>query len=137
VAYPIPDLPPAPSGGGYTRDELASATGLSEDAVAELVRFGLIAGRDLGGTTYFDQDAASIAALAARFARHGVEARHLRMYKNAAERESALFEQVVMPLLKQRNPQARQQAAAALEDLGQLSAELRRAMLRQALGKTF
>ena len=137
VPVPPPDLPPAPSGGGYTRDDLASATGLSEDAVAELVRFGLIAGRDLGGTTYFDQNAASIAALAAGFARHGVEARHLRMYKNAAERESALFEQVVMPLLKQRNPQARQQAAAALEDLGQLSAELRRALLRQALDNTF
>ena len=35
---------------------------------------------------------------------HGVEARHLRMYKVAAEREAGVFEQFVMPLLKQRNP---------------------------------
>ncbi|MDQ1426913.1 MAG: hypothetical protein QOK39_389 [Acidimicrobiaceae bacterium] len=132
-----PGLAPSPSGGNYTLDELAEATGLSEQAILELSGFGLIASRDVGGTDYYDEEAADIAALAAGFARHGVEARHLRMYKNAAERESALFEQIVMPLVKQRNPQARQQAATALEDLGRLSAELRRALLRQALGKAF
>jgi DNA-binding transcriptional MerR regulator len=126
-----------PSGGNYTLDELAAATGLSEQAIVELSGFGLIGSRDVGGTVYYDEDAATIAALAAGFARHGVEARHLRMYKNAAERESALFEQIVMPLVKQRNPQARQQAATALEDLGRMSSELRRALLRQALGKAF
>ncbi len=132
-----PGLAPSPSGGNYTLDELAEATGLSEQAILELSGFGLISSRDVGGTDYYDEEAADIAALAAGFARHGVEARHLRMYKNAAERESALFEQIVMPLVKQRNPQARQQAATALEDLGRLSAELRRALLRQALGKAF
>jgi DNA-binding transcriptional MerR regulator len=127
----------ATSGGNYTIDELAAATGLSEAAIHELAGFGLISGRDIGGTTYFDEEAAAVAALAAGFARHGVEARHLRMYKNAAERESALFEQIVMPLVKQRNPQARQQAATAVEELGRLSGELRRALLRQALGNAF
>jgi DNA-binding transcriptional MerR regulator len=130
-------IAPGPSGGNYTLDELAEATGLSEEAIDELARFGLIGSRDVGGTAYFDEEAATIAALAAGFARHGVEARHLRMYKNAAERESALFEQIVMPLVKQRNPQARQHAATALEELGRLSSELRRALLRQALGKAF
>ena len=129
--------PGAEGGGNYTLEELAVATGLSEQAIMELSGFGLVASRDVGGTAYYDEDAATIAALAAGFARHGVEARHLRMYKNAAERESALFEQVVMPLVKQRNPQARQQAATALEELGRLSGELRRALLRQALGKAF
>ena len=126
-----------PSGGNYTLDELAAATSLSEGALDELSRFGLISGRDVGGTVYYDEEAATVAALAAGFARHGIEARHLRMYKNAAERESALFEQIVMPLVKQRNPQARLQAATALEDLGRLSGELRRALLRQALGNAF
>jgi DNA-binding transcriptional MerR regulator len=138
---PVPERPglaPSPSGSSnYTLDELAEATGLSEQAILELSGFGLIGSRDVGGTDLYDEEAADIAALAAGFARHGVEARHLRMYKNAAERESALFEQIVMPLVKQRNPQARQQAATALEDLGRLSAELRRALLRQAIGKAF
>jgi DNA-binding transcriptional MerR regulator len=132
-----PPLATPAEGGNYTLDELAAATGLSEEAIVELSGFGLIGSRDVGGTDIYDEEAATIAALASGFARHGVEARHLRMYKNAAERESALFEQIVMPLVKQRNPQARQQAATALEDLGRLSAELRRALLRQALGKAF
>jgi DNA-binding transcriptional MerR regulator len=128
---------PGPSGGMYTLDELAAATGLSEAAIEELSGFGLLSSRDVGGEVYYDEEATTIAALAAGFARHGIGARHLRMYKNAAERESDLFEQIVMPLVKQRNPQARQQAATTLEDLGRLSGELRRALLRQALGHAF
>jgi uncharacterized protein (DUF2336 family) len=74
-----------------------------------------------------------VAGLAAEFLRFGVEARHLRMYKTAAEREAGFFEQVVMPLLKQRNPEARQQAAHTLSELSRLGAGLRTAMLRVAL----
>ena len=120
-----------------TIDELAGATGLDPGAVRELERFGLVTGRDLGGTTYFDAEALAVAQMAAGFARHGVEARHLRMYKNAAERETGLFEQVVMPLFKQRNPQARQQAMGTLEELSRLGAELRGALLQAALRDAF
>jgi DNA-binding transcriptional MerR regulator len=120
-----------------TLEELAAATGLEAAAVRELERFGLLTGRDLGGTTYFDAEALAVAHMAAGFARHGVEARHLRMYKNAAERETGLFEQVVMPLFKQRNPQARQLAMGTLEELSRLGAELRGALLRAALRDAF
>jgi DNA-binding transcriptional MerR regulator len=135
-------VPPRPGGEGagtvnMTIDELAGATGLDPGAVRELERFGLVAGRDLGGTTYFDAEALAVAQMAAGFARHGVEARHLRMYKNAAERETGLFEQVVMPLFKQRNPQARQQAMGTLEELSRLGAELRGALLQAALRDAF
>ncbi len=140
VAAPLTatTIGPGPTGGTYTLDELAAATGLSAGRrSASWSGFGLLSSRDVGGDVYYDEDAATIAALAAGFARHGIGARHLRMYKNAAERESDLFEQIVMPLVKQRNPQARQQAAITLEDLGRLSGELRRALLRQALGNAF
>jgi DNA-binding transcriptional MerR regulator len=137
LAAPAVSIGTAASTANFTREELALATGLTEQAIAELEGFGLIASRDVGGSAYFDEEAATIAALAAGFARHGVEARHLRMYKNAAERESGLFEQVVMPMIKQRNPQARQQAIITLDELANLSIELRRALLRQALGNTF
>ena len=69
----------------------------------KLEKFGLIAGqRPMGGIVYYDRDALGVAQLAAGFLKFGVEARHLRMYKTAAERESAFFEQLVMPMLKQR-----------------------------------
>jgi hypothetical protein len=125
------------SGVNLTLEELAAATGLEPEQVRDLTRYGLLTGRDLGGTVYFDDEALSLAQLAAGFARHGVEARHLRMYKNAADRETGLFEQVVMPLFKQRNPRARQQAAGTLEELSRLGAELRDALLRAALRDTF
>jgi DNA-binding transcriptional MerR regulator len=129
--------PSLPGGAGFTHEELAMACGLTDGQVRDLERYGLLSSRDVGGTAYFDQAALAIAQLAGRFARHGVEARHLRMYKNAAERESGLFAQVVMPLIKQRNPRSRQQAGATLEELSGLGGDLRQALLGQALRDAF
>jgi DNA-binding transcriptional MerR regulator len=116
-----------------TVEELAAGCGLPVERVTELERFGLLAGRDIGGTAYYGEEAQAVANLAAAFAGHGVEARHLRMYKNAADRESGLFEQIVMPLIKQRNPNARLQAAAAIDELSRLGGELRETLLRRSL----
>jgi DNA-binding transcriptional MerR regulator len=128
-----PELGGPPSGVSLTIDELVDASGLSSEDLAELVRFGLMVGKTVAGTVYYDEEALTVAQLAAGFMRYGVEARHLRMYRTSAEREAAFFEQVVMPMLKQRNPQARKQALEALVDLSQLGEGLRAAMLRQAL----
>jgi DNA-binding transcriptional MerR regulator len=128
-----PELGGPPSGVSLTLEELAVATGLGDDDLADLVRFGLMSGKAVGGTVYYDEEALTVANLAAGFMRYGVEARHLRMYHTSAEREASFFEQVVMPMLKQRNPQARRQALEALRELSQLGQGLRAAMLRQAL----
>jgi hypothetical protein len=121
------------TGVSMTLEELASACDLSVAALGELQRYGLISGRPVAGTTYFDEEALIVANLAAGFMHFGVEARHLRMYKTAAEREAAFFEQLVMPMLKQRNPRARRQAMDTLTELGKLGQGLRAAMLRMAL----
>jgi formate dehydrogenase maturation protein FdhE len=55
------------------------------------------------------------------------------MYKVAADREAALFEQLIAPLLKQRRAEAREQAVEMLEDLAELADDLRAAMVRAAL----
>ncbi len=122
-----------PTGVSLTRDEVLAASGLSAKELGELERFGLVVGRSLGNTVYYGDDALLVAQLAAGFMSHGVEARHLRMYKVAAEREAGVFEQLVMPLLKQRNPGARRQATERLDELAGLGSRLRSAMLRQAL----
>ncbi|GAC1542627.1 MAG: hypothetical protein NVS3B12_30770 [Acidimicrobiales bacterium] len=116
-----------------TLDELAAKAGLSVAQVIELERFGLIAGRKIVGTTYYDADSLEIANLAATFRAFGVEARHLRMYRTAVEREAGFFEQVITPMLKQRNPQARRQATDTLIELSRLGQAMRAAMVRQAL----
>jgi hypothetical protein len=138
----MPDLPPrpdahpldtGPTGVSFTLEELADATGLTQRQLGELARYGLLAGHSVAGDTFYDGDALIVARTAAGFAHFGIEARHLRMYKVAAEREAGFMEQVVMPLLKQRNPTARQQAADNLGQLANLGEQLRGALLRGAL----
>jgi len=116
-----------------TLDELAQASGMPLEAVTELEHFGLVVGRRVGSFTYYDPECVEIARLAARFRAYGVEARHLRMYRTTVEREAALFEQVVTPMLKQRNPHARKQAIDSLLELASLGDAMRAAVLRQAL----
>jgi DNA-binding transcriptional MerR regulator len=126
-------LDPGETAVSLTLEELLSATGLSARSLGELERFGLLSGRALGGTTYYDEEALLVAQLAASFLNHGVEARHLRMYKVSAEREAGVFEQLVMPLLKQRNATARAETVTRLNELAELGERMRRAILRQLL----
>ena len=121
------------TGASLTIGELSTAAGLDVSQVQELERFGLLAGRTVAGTVYYDEDALVVANLAAGFFRHGVEARHLKMYMNSAQREASFFEQLVLPMVKQRNPQARLQAVDTLGELARLGQGLRAAMLRVAL----
>jgi hypothetical protein len=55
------------------------------------------------------------------------------MYKLAAEREAAFFEQLLLPLLRKRKPESRQKAMAALDELVGLGDTLRMLLLREAL----
>ena len=129
----INPLDGGPTGLSFTLDELSEASGLTHRELGDLARFGLLVGRSVAGDTFYDGDALIVARTAAGFVRFGIEARHLRMYKVAAEREAGFMEQVVMPLLKQRNPTARQQAATNLGELAGLGEQLRSALLRGAL----
>ena len=126
-------LDPHPASVALSRDELAAAAGISVAQVEDLERFGLVTGRTIGPSVLFDESALGVARLAAGFLRLGVEGRHLKMYRVAAEREAAFFQQLVMPQLKQRHPQARQQAIETLGELAELGEGLRAAMLLHAL----
>ena len=133
VAGDVNPLQVVRTGVSMTLDELAQASSLRPDDIRDLERFGLLTGRQVAGSTYYDEEALIVANLAAGFIRHGVEARHLRMYKTAAEREAGFFEQLVMPLLKQRNPRSRRQAVDMLGELSKLGQGMRAAKLRSAL----
>ncbi len=116
-----------------TVDELARASGLTARQLGELERYGLLHGEQAGTTTYYDEHGLLVARTAASFLAHGVEPRHLRMYKVAAEREASFYEQLVLPLAKQRKPKARRQARQTLGDLAKLGDTLHKALLRDAL----
>ncbi len=116
-----------------TLAELVTASGLDADVIGQLREFGLLAPVLVGGIEYFDEDSLAIANLAAGFARFGVEPRHLRLYKNAADREAGFVEQIVLPLVRQRNPEASQRASTTADELISLGQGLRGALLRTAL----
>jgi DNA-binding transcriptional MerR regulator len=128
-------LDDGPTDVSLTSDELQAAAGISADSLKALVQFGLVSVRHLGNDSYFDADALIIARKAAAFLDHGIEARHLRMFKVAAEREAGFLEQLAMPLLKQRNPEARRQAVRLVEELADHGHDLRAALLRANLRK--
>ena len=129
----VRDMKAVPEEDELALEDLVQEGGVDVETVRDLERYGLISPRVIGGASYYTRDAAVIVQLAWAFARHGVEARHLRAYKGAAEREAGLVQQVIMPLIRQRNPEARQTALQTVEELSQLGGELRAALLRSAL----
>lgn len=104
------------------------------EVVEELASFGLLAPTMVAGFATFDEADLAITKLAAQLAPFGIEPRHLRLYKNAADREAGFVEQVVLPLLRQRNPDARTRAETTAEELVSLGQELRSSLLQRALG---
>lgn len=133
IERPAVHLDSGPTEVSLTAGELRNAAGLSVEDLRDLEQFGLVVGRPLGDDTYYDGDALLIATKSASFMAHGIGARHLRMFKIAAEREAGFLEQLAMPLLKQRNPQARRQAVELVEELSTLGHDLRAALLRSKL----
>ena len=117
--------------GALTGAELCARAGLTADQLAQLESFGVIAPRTKGASYQLGE--VEVAKAAAGFLRHGIEARHLRAWRQAVDRESGLFEQLVMPFLRQRNPTSRRHAVTMLEELAQLGGELRAALLHTAL----
>ncbi|WP_419925824.1 MerR family transcriptional regulator [Candidatus Poriferisocius sp.] len=129
---------PNPLGAGtvsvsLTVDEVAAASGLSQSKILELEKFGLIEPLGGGAPTQYGAEAVVVAKVAAGFLAHGLEPRHLRAYKSAAEREAGLLEQRIMPLVMQRTAHARKQSLDVLAELINLGSELRLSLLREAL----
>jgi DNA-binding transcriptional MerR regulator len=121
------------TGASLTAEELCGASGLSEIELASLQGFGLIETVMVAGIPTFDEDALTVANLAAEFRKFGIEARHLRLYRNAVDREMGLIEQVIIPLLRQRNPESRQRALEGADELGALGQTMRATLMRTAL----
>jgi DNA-binding transcriptional MerR regulator len=115
-----------------SRDELLEAAGLEPEQLDQLEQYGLIAPRT--GGTHFDGDALVVAKTVAEMSRFGIEARHLRPFKAAADREIGLVEQVVTPLVRQRNPEARARADEVARELAALSIKLHSTLVRAGLG---
>jgi len=84
----------APTTLRLTSRELREAAGLDRPTLDALETFGLIRADAAG---HFDEDALAIARSAAALSVYGVEPRHLRPFRTAADREIGLVQQLVRP----------------------------------------
>ncbi|HEY1917689.1 MAG TPA: MerR family transcriptional regulator [Streptosporangiaceae bacterium] len=114
-----------------TRAELLEGAGIESALLDELEEFGLIhrRGRQYG------PDALSVARLAGTLGGFGVQARHLRVIKAAAERETSLIEQIVAPLQRQRSAGAAERAGQTAREIAALSMRLHATLVEAELGE--
>jgi DNA-binding transcriptional MerR regulator len=122
---------PAGRGAMLTRKELLEAAGIESALLDELEEFGLVRRR---GRQY-GHDSLAVARLVGELDSFGVRARHLRVMKTSAERETSLIEQVVAPLLRQRSTGAIERASQTARDIAALSIRLHAALVEAELGE--
>lgn len=113
------------------RDQLMMQFEIDAALLKELESVGLISGHEVGDTTFFDASSIAIAKAAARFQELGIDVRHLRAWKTSADREVSLFEQRILPYLRQRNPVAREEALQMLSEFMQLGGDLRSGLIQR------
>ena len=114
-----------------SRRELVKTAGITEELLVQLEGFGLV--RTRAGSKHYDADAVVIAKAAGELASFGIEPRHLRAFRTAADREVGLVEQVVAPIRRSREDGAEGRAAQAMEDIAALSLKLHATLVRSGL----
>jgi DNA-binding transcriptional MerR regulator len=127
------ELAEAPTGLQMSLEEMSAATGVDRERIKELESFGIVCTHGPEGGRYYDGEDYIVLSIVKDFLRHGIEPRHLTMYKHFADRESSFFEALVAPTLRQRNPDARRAATQTLTDLSVTSRKFKQALLRTAL----
>jgi len=114
-----------------TRRQLLDGAGITDAELTELEDYGLI--RRMG--RLYGTDALAIARAVAALRQYGVQARHLRAVKAAADREATLVEQVVAPQLRQRGPGARDAATRTAWQIADLTLRLHATLMESALAE--
>jgi len=114
-----------------SREELVAAAQIDERLLTQLEGYGLV--RQRPGAEHYDGDAVIVAMAAQEMAAFGLEARHLRAFKTAADRELGLCEQVVAPLRRQRDEAARARAHEVSAQLAAAAVRLHAALVKTGL----
>lgn len=128
---PSPESFAARSDVRVSRRELIKVTGVDADLLTELEQAGLVT--PLPGTGHYDADALVITRTARELADYGIQPRHLRAFKTAADREAGLVEQVVEPMRRGRDTAAHARADETLNELAALTVRLHATLVKTRL----
>ena len=112
----------------FTRDELIREAGANAMLLGDAISASLIVPAD-----YFGEDVLAVLTSLVELQRSGIEPRHLRGFRAAAERELGLIENALMPVARRKDSSSRARAAEmAREIAGQLEI-VRSSLIRSAL----
>lgn len=123
----VPDSEPR-----LTEQELLGQAGIDEDLLAELRQYGLL--RPVAGD-FYDSDAVRVARTVKQLTEYGIEPRHLRAFRASADREVGLVEQIVAPLSRQRDADAKARADEVVRELAALSVTLHTLLVKAGIRK--
>lgn len=113
-----------------SRKELIKVAEIDELLLGQLEDFALITP---SATGHYDTDALVIAQTAKELADYGLEPRHLRAFRTAADREVGLIQQVVAPVRGGRDAGAPARAEEAVSELAALSVRLHATLVKAGL----
>ncbi|MCB0933939.1 MAG: MerR family transcriptional regulator [Mycobacterium sp.] len=139
--YPTPRLVPvgdAPADGAaapltpvrLTREDLLKRSGVDENLITALCRAGIIT---TGPGGFFDDQAVIIAQCARDLGDYGVEPRHLRAFRSAADRQSDLIAQIAGPVGKAGRAGARDRADDLAREVAALAITLHTSLIKSAV----
>ncbi len=114
-----------------SREELLKASGLTDTQLVDLESYGFVALRG----RHYDSDALSVAKSVAEMAGFGIETRHLRSFKSAADREIGLIEQVITPIIRQKSADSKARAEEVQKQIASLSVRLHASLVRAGLNR--
>ncbi len=143
--YGVPRLVPVAGGGDaagsdpaavaptrirLSREDLLERSGVGEDLLTALVKAGVVTS---GAGGFFDEHAVVILQCAKALSEYGVEPRHLRAFRSAADRQSDLIAQIAGPVVKAGKAGARDRADDLAREVAALAITLHTSLVKSAV----
>lgn len=120
----------APAQVRLSREDLLARSGVSDDMLSALVKGGIVT---TGPAGFFDEHSVVIAQCAQALAEYGVEPRHLRAFRSAADRQSDLIAQIAGPVGKAGTEGARDRADDLAREVAALAITLHTSLIKSAV----
>jgi DNA-binding transcriptional MerR regulator len=120
----------APTQVRLRREDLLARSGIDEALLTELIKAGVI---KPGPAGFFDEHSVVIAQCARALAEYGVEPRHLRAFRSAADRQSDLIAQIAGPVVKAGKAGARDRADDLAREVAALAITLHTSLIKSAV----
>jgi DNA-binding transcriptional MerR regulator len=113
-----------------SREDLIDRSGVDDDLLTALLKAGVIT---TGPGGFFDEHAVVILQCARALADYGVEPRHLRAFRSAADRQSDLIAQIAGPLVKAGKTGSRDRADDLAREVAALAITLHTSLIKSAV----